>query len=123
VTVCALLSPGHWSEHVASVAHDSEHEPVHWMLQVEPAAHDTLPLGPTVTSHDAFAPHDSVHDSPHIPVHDAPLAQSSEQLEPAQPDVPMSHVVSAAHEQEVPVQVGGGAVSLPPQAATARSVT
>lgn len=70
----------HVSVHVAPDAQDSEHEPLHVMEQVEPAAHVTLPLSPTVAVQLAFAAHSTLHDLPQLPVQLDDSAQLSEQL-------------------------------------------
>jgi hypothetical protein len=54
---------------VAPVAQLTEHEPVHVMEQLVPVAQDTLPLAPTVTSHDEFGLQLTEHDWPHVPEH------------------------------------------------------
>jgi hypothetical protein len=107
---------------VASPAQLIEQLAVHVTWQVEPAAHDTLPLAPTVTSHDAFVPQSMLHDSLQLPVHSASAPQSSEQL-PLGPQVLGSnpHASPAGHEQLAPLQSGGGGSPPPPHAASKRN--
>jgi hypothetical protein len=38
-------------------------------VQLEPVAHDTLPLSPTVTLHVEFGSQVMLQDLPHVPVH------------------------------------------------------
>lgn len=83
-------------------------------VHVEPPAQFTLPLGPTVTSQSDCPAQLTLHDSPHVPVHVLPFVHASEQLDPEQPELPMSQDVCAGHEHDVPLHVGGGAVLLPP---------
>jgi len=102
--------------HIALAAQLIEQLLVQVMSQVEPAAHDTLPLPPTVTLHDALAAQSMLHDSPHVPSHVESIAQSSEQLLP-HTSRSMPHDVPAAQLQLAPVQSGGGGAPPPPQAA------
>jgi hypothetical protein len=97
---------------VAPAPHDSEHEPSHRTVQVDPVAQSTLPLAPTVTSHDELLAQLIEQDSPHVPLQSLWSAQLSVQLEPAHPELPMSHADSAGHAHEVPVHSGGGGASL-----------
>ena len=94
--------------HVEPVAHDSEHDPVHSTVQVEPAPHVTLLLAPTVTSQLDDPLQSILHDVPHVPVHVLPMVQASVQLLPLQPESPISHDVFAGQAHEDPVHVGGG---------------
>ncbi len=98
---------------MAPDAHESEHEPVQRMLQVEPLTHETLELLPTVTLHSEPSPQSMLHESPQAPEHSLSIGQSSEQLLPAQPLSPMSQLWPASQTQLLPVHVGG---SLPPHA-------
>ncbi len=84
---------------------------MHVTVQVAPAAHATLPLAPSATSHE-LPSQLMLHASPHVPLHDASSGHDSEQLSPAHPEAPISHEVAGAHVHELPVHVGGG-VSTP----------
>ena len=84
---------------------------MHVTVQVAPAAHDTLPLAPSVTSHE-LPTQLTQHASPHVPLHDASRGHDSEQLSPAHPESPISHDAPGAHAHALPVHVGGG-VSMP----------
>ena len=87
-------------------------------VHVEPLAQFTLPLGPTVTSQSELFEQLMLHDGPHVPVQSVMSVQLSEQLDPLQPESPISHEVPAGHEQELPTQVGGGGPSSPHAAVT-----
>jgi hypothetical protein len=118
---------------VAPVAQLTEQEPVHVTVQLVPAAHETLPLSPTVTWHEEFGWQFTLHDFPHLPVQVLPPEHSSEQLS----DVPhalelKSHWVPGAQVQLVPVHEGGTpapaspeplprVLPLPPHARTKRA--
>jgi hypothetical protein len=115
VTVCGAELDAHWSSHVASFAHDNEHDPVQWIVQLEPPAQLTLPLSPTVKSHVAWPSHDTLHDLPHVPVHVELLLHASVQLSPAHAELARSHDVCAGHAHDVPLHVGGVGL-LEPQA-------
>jgi hypothetical protein len=116
VTVCGSASPAHCSLHVDSAPQDSEHEPVQRTVHVEPAAHDTLLLLPTVTLQSDSPEQLMLHDAPHVPVHVLPIVHARVQLSPLQPESPMSQDEFGGHAHEVPVHSGGG-VSLPQPAA------
>lgn len=96
---------------------------MHVTVQVAPAAHDTLPLAPSVTSHE-LPTQLMLHESPHVPLHDASSGHDSEQLSPAHPESPISHEAAGAHAHELPVHVGGG-VSTPhaPASRTRAAIT
>lgn len=93
----------------------TEQPPVQVTSQAEPSLHEMLPLAPSVTAHEAFAPQSTLHDSPQVPLHLASLPQARVQL-PPQVCVVKSHEVAASQAQLAPVQVGGGFVlETPPQ--------
>lgn len=101
---------------VESAEHDSEQLSVQRMSQVAPPVQVTLPLGPRVRLQVEPPPQSMLHELPQVPLHSLSRLQSSEQLLPAQPEPSMSQAAPASHAHEVPVQVGGGTGSLPPQA-------
>lgn len=67
------------------------------MSQVEPAAQVTLPLAPTVSSHEAPLVQLTEHDWSQAPVQVLSMAQASEQLLPAHPESVRSHALAASH--------------------------
>ena len=71
------------SVHVALAAHVMEHELVQVMAHVEPGAHVTLPLSPTVAVQLAPVPQSTLQDLPHAPVQLDASLQTSEQLSAA----------------------------------------
>jgi hypothetical protein len=99
--------------HTESELHDIEHPAVQCTVQVEPPLQLTLPLGPTVRSQSDIPEQLTLHDAPHEPLHALLSVHASEQLDPLQPELPMSHDVPAGHEHELPAHTGGGGVSLP----------
>lgn len=113
MTVRGALSLAHCSLHVESELHDSEQEPWHRTVQVEPPVQPMLPLGPTVRSQLEVPPHVALHEGPQLPLHWLPLAQDSVQLEPAHAELPRSHEVPAGQVQDVPTHCGGGGPSSP----------
>lgn len=92
----------------------TEHELVQVTLQVDPSAHVTLPLSPTVSVHVALSLHPTLQDFPHDPSHVEVASHESEQLPPWPQSASVNaHDVPAAQLQlAVPLQVGGG-VPLP----------
>jgi hypothetical protein len=103
----------------------TEHSPVQVTWHVEPAVHEMLPLGPTVTVHVDMLLQSILHESPQVPLHTFSAAHSREQLA----DSPQllcvkSHDVPVGQLQLAPVQAGGLAVpplgtgSSPPQPTT-----
>ena len=62
MTECGEDSVAHCSVHVAPVAHDIEHEPVHLTWHVEPLAQVMLPLSPIVTLQSASAVQLMLHE-------------------------------------------------------------
>jgi len=91
---------------------------VHVTVQVAPAAHDTLPLAPSVTSH-ALPTQLMLHESPQVPLHDASSGHDSVQLSPAHAESPIAHDAPGSHTHELPLHVGGG-VSMPQPASASR---
>ena len=73
----------HTSVQLAPAPQLSEQEPVHVMLHVDPGAHVTLPLSPTVAVQLAPVAHCTLHDFPHAPVQLEDSLQTSEQLSAA----------------------------------------
>jgi hypothetical protein len=93
---------------VAPLAQLTEQEPVHVTVQLAPAAHETLPLSPTVTWHEEFGWQLTLHDFPHLPVQALPPEHSSEQLSAVPHALEVkSQGVPEAQVQLVPLHDGG----------------
>jgi hypothetical protein len=120
LTVRGALSAAHWIVQTESSLHDSEHESVQRTVHVEPLAHVTLPLLPTVRSQSEPPAQLALQDSPHSPAHSLSFVQLNVQLEPEQLEPSSSHEVPAGHAHDVPVQSGGGGPPSPPQATNAQ---
>lgn len=105
----------HWILQVDPAPHDSEHEPVQRTVHVDIPAQSTLPLSPTVTSQSEPPLQLMLHELPQAPVHVLSFVHASVQLSPLHPESPISHAAPGSHAHEAPVQVGGGVP--PPHAA------
>ncbi len=69
VTACGEVCPAHSSSQEVAPVQLTEQELVQVTVQLEPAAHETLPLSPTVTLHEEFALQLTLQLLPHEPVH------------------------------------------------------
>ena len=105
----------HWILQVDPAPHDSEHEPVQRTVHVDIPAQSTLPLSPTVTSQSEPPLQLMLHEFPQAPVHVLSFVHASVQLSPLHPESPISHAAPGSHAHEAPAQVGGGVP--PPHAA------
>lgn len=117
-TLRGFASPAHLILHVESPAQDSEQFALQRRVHVDPPSQLMLPLGPTVTSHSEPPLQLTLHDAPQVPPQALRSVQVNVQLDPLQPESPMSHAACAGQVHEVPVHSGGGGVS-PPHATTA----